>query len=489
MTLMTLNGLLAAGLVLGACVLFHEAGHFLLAKLAGMRVDEFAAGFGRRLVGFKYGETEYRINLIPLGGYVKIAGMEPGEANVERGFYRFPRWQGASVMVAGSVMNVVLAALAFTAITMAEGVPVFPDRAVEISKVMPGSVAGAAGIEAGDEIIAVDGMRTTLFVDDVTAGGLADEAGIQPYTWIYKHGKDDLTAPGDLLALMQNPPAPAEEVQPVEGADTEAPASEPAPPNTVTIEAATFDANGDLLSNRPLHLPIIEDIPENWTVAEAGPILEEALGCLFLPLDHGSVASYIAARPDQELTVAVLRDGAEMIFTVKPEPEWARVMIEDDQGRLASTHEKVGRIGVVISGKKAPVRFARAVYLGMEQSWGAVKMVYTGLKMMLFGEIAPEASGPVGIVAMTADRASMGWTAVVSLGAVISANLAIINMFPIPPFDGFRLVLLGVEAIIRRRVNAKVELYMTISGVAAILGIFLVITFRDIFNLVLYNTP
>ena len=83
----------------------------------------------------------------------------------------------------------------------------------------------------------------------------------------------------------------------------------------------------------------------------------------------------------------------------------------------------------------------------------------------------------------------MGWASVVSLGGVISANLAVINMFPIPPFDGFRIVLLAVEGVLRRRVNAKIETLLTISGVALILGLFLVITFKDIFNLVLYNTP
>lgn len=486
---MTLNGLLAAGLVLGACVLFHEAGHFILAKLSGMRVDEFAAGFGRRLVSFKYGETEYRINLIPLGGYVKIAGMEPGEANVERGFYRFPRWQGATVMVAGSVMNVVLAALAFSIITMSEGIPVFPDRAVEISKVMPDSAASAAGFQAGDEIVAIDGVRTTLFVENVTAHGVAANAGVRPYTWLYKSGEENLAVPGDLLRVMQEAAATPNDAQPVSEVAPDSPENESAPPNTVTVETATFDGNGDLLVSQQLHLPIPKDIPADWAEAEAGPILARALDCSFLPLDHGSVASYIASRPDQKVTVSVLRDGAELEFAVKPRPEWARVMIEDDQGRIASTHEKVGRIGVVISGKKEPVAFSRAMLLGMEQAWGAVKMVYTGLKMMLLGQIAPEASGPVGIVAMTADRAAMGWTAVVSLGAIISANLAIINMFPFPPFDGFRIVLLGVEGIIRRRVPAKVELYMTISGVATILGIFLVITFRDIFNLMMYNTP
>ena len=176
----TTNGIIAVVIVLGACIFFHELGHFTLAKLVGMRVHEFAIGFGRRLVGVRRGETEYRVNLIPLGGYVRIAGMEPGAPPEERGFYRFPRWAGGTVLFAGSFMNVVLAALAFIAISIATGVPVFPGHSVNIRKVMPGTPAAAAGLQAGDQVIAIDGMTDSLLIDRVDPGGPADQAGGDP---------------------------------------------------------------------------------------------------------------------------------------------------------------------------------------------------------------------------------------------------------------------------------------------------------------------
>jgi regulator of sigma E protease len=103
--------------------------------------------------------------------------------------------------------------------------------------------------------------------------------------------------------------------------------------------------------------------------------------------------------------------------------------------------------------------------------------------------VAPQASGPVGIAAVTADQARIGWTAVASVAGLISANLAIINILPFPPFDGFRIVLLVAEGIMGRRVSEKFEVGVTVTGVAILLGVFLVITFRDIFNLVLFQTP
>ncbi len=478
---MTLNGIISVALVLGACVLFHEAGHFILAKLAGMRVDEFAAGFGRRLFGFRIGETEYRVNLIPLGGYVKIAGMEPGDADVERGFYRFPRWRGAAVLVAGSIMNVVLASLAFTAIAWFSGLGVFPDRSVQVLVALPDGAAHEAGLQAGDQIVALDGVRRSTFVTDVAPGSIAAKAGVVRYTWMYRHGSDDLSVPGDLLEAMRAAATPT-----AEGADADA---EAAAPPTLTVQAASFDDEGSLIENLDITLPVPADLPEEWTQKEAGRILEQVLGVTLAGLDHGAAASYIASHPKEQIKVSVVRDSQLMDFEVTPRSEWARVMITDERGRLASNFQQVGKIGVVIGGKKQRAGFFRGIMYGFDQSKAAVVMVTKGLGMMLLGKIAPEASGPVGIAAMTADRAAMGWAAVVSLGGIISANLAVINLFPFPPFDGFRLVLLGVEGIIKRRVNAKVELYMTISGVAIILGLFLIITFKDIFNLVLYNTP
>lgn len=476
------TGIVAIVVVLGACIFFHEVGHFVLAKLVGMKVHEFAIGFGTRLFGFTRGETEYRINLVPLGGYVRIAGMEPGAEPEEGGFYTFPRWQGATVLFAGSFMNVVLAALAFIVVALATGLPVFPGHQVDIRKVMSGSPAQEAGIQPGDQVIAIDGMRHSLLIDSIEEGGLADELGLGRYDRLFMAEGRQIRTTVELARAMiaaRSAAGPGEA-----GEANEAGGSPP----TVEVEVLSLTDEGTLSERKTVALPVPEEMPAEITPGEAGPLLEEMLGLTFERMGTDSALGYISARPDERITLTVLREEQQIEIEVVPEREWARVPVEEE-GRLASAHEPVGRIGVVLGAQTRPASAAEAVHYGIRNSIDAVVMVAQGIYMMIRGQLAPEAAGPVGIAAMTAESARIGWTAVASLGGIISANLAVINLFPIPPFDGFRIILLGVEGVIRRRVNHKIEMAVTIFGVALLLGLFLVITFRDIFHLVLFQTP
>ncbi len=467
----TTNGIIAVVIVLGACIFFHELGHFTLAKIIGMRVHEFAIGFGRRLAGVRRGETEYRINLIPLGGYVRIAGMEPGAPPEERGFYRFPRWAGGTVLFAGSFMNVVLAALAFIAISIATGVPVFPGHSVKIRKVMPDTPAQAAGLQAGDQVIAIDGMTDSLLIDRVKPGGLGDEAGLRHYDQIYRVDGHEIGVPYQLLEAMAAARAKDPDAQALE------------------VGVGRFNEDGALESIETLELPIPADLPEEPVPAESDEFLSRAYGVIFVPLGHDSALSYISERAGKPIELTVLRDSRSITTTVVPKAEWARVAEEDEQGRLTTPVRSVGRIGVVLAGETRPVSFGEAVKYGAISSVTAVYTVADGLAKMIRGEIAPQGSGPIGIAALTAERARIGWTSVAFIGGIISANLAVINLLPIPPFDGFRIVLLFIEGIMRRRVNERIEVGVTIAGAAVVLGLFLIISFRDILNLVVYQTP
>ncbi|MFW6438357.1 MAG: site-2 protease family protein, partial [Armatimonadota bacterium] len=238
-----------------------------------------------------------------------------------------------------------------------------------------------------------------------------------------------------------------------------------------------------------LSLPVPEDLPEDADVAEAGPVLQEALGVTFTPLASDQSIAYISEHPEEPVELTLLRDGERINVTVTPDKKWARVPGEDPEGRMTAEHQAVGRIGVVLRGETRQATVGEALTQGVWRSVDAVVITADWLFKMLTGEVAPQASGPVGIAALTADQARIGWTAVASITGLISANLAIINLLPFPPFDGFRIVLLGIEAIMRRRVNEKIEMIVTISGVAILLALFLIITFRDIFNLVLFQTP
>lgn len=466
-----LNGAIAIAVLFGACVLFHEIGHYVTAKLIGMRVHEFAIGFGRRLWGFTRGETQYRINLVPLGGYVRIAGMEPGAQHEEGGFYSFARWKGAIVLFAGSFMNVVLAALVFTLISVSAGVPVFPGHTVAVRKVLPDSPAEAAGLRPGDEIVAIDGMEDSLLIEDVQPGGLGATLGLRRYDQIYQVAGKPVGVPPEVVQAMIDRRKQA------------------GPGAKLEIEVIHYDEEGYPQGQDTIEVPLPADLPEEARPDESGPFLERMLGVRFVPLGQDTALRYISARPGQRLLLDVRRDGKIVQVAVVPRAEWDRVPDVNDQGQLDMVRKSVGRIGVVLGGETRPVGLGEAIRYGVLGSVQAVYVVAVGLGQMITGEIAPQASGPVGIAAEAVDRARIGWTSLATFLGIISANLAVINLFPFPPFDGFRIVLLTIEAIMRRRVNEKVEVAVTVTGVAVVLGLFVYITFKDLFNLLVFKSP
>ena len=148
--------IIATIFVFGLLVLVHELGHFITAKLTGMRVTEFAIGFGPKLLWKKSGETEYSVRAIPLGGYNKIDGMDPEEIQDERGFSRKPVWARALVIAAGSVMNFVLPVLLFTIVFLANGIETVSDKPM-IGALIPGKPAIQSGLSVGDRIVRVNG--------------------------------------------------------------------------------------------------------------------------------------------------------------------------------------------------------------------------------------------------------------------------------------------------------------------------------------------
>jgi regulator of sigma E protease len=159
---MSLFTVLVAILALGILIIIHEAGHYLVARMSGMRVDRFSIGFGPRLFSFKRGETEFQIAAIPLGGFVQIAGLNPGDDSIEaddpRAYPNRPVWQRLATIFAGPATNYIFAALMMVVVYIAFGVPV-PGKAPVVGGTPDGKPAQKAGIEPGDQIVSVDGKK------------------------------------------------------------------------------------------------------------------------------------------------------------------------------------------------------------------------------------------------------------------------------------------------------------------------------------------
>ena len=167
--------LVAAIFVFGLLVLVHEAGHFVTAKMTGMRVDEFAIGFGPKIFSRKRGETEYSIRAIPLGGFNDIAGMDPSTNTAgSRGYCERPIKSRMVVILAGSAMNLLLPLVLFFGIFFFSGVST-PSNAPVLGTVLEGKAADLAGLQNGDRILAIDGQKIETWTDFVSKVQVAED--------------------------------------------------------------------------------------------------------------------------------------------------------------------------------------------------------------------------------------------------------------------------------------------------------------------------
>ena len=451
--------------ILGLCIFSHELGHFIAAKLSRMRVKEFAFGLGPLVGGLKRGETVYAVRAIPFGGMVDIAGMEPGEEEVPRGFHTRPRWQRFITILAGVLMNVVLAMVLFSVINVFHGVPIADSRSVIVGKVMPRTPAEAAGLQKGDEIVAVDGNRYGLQVASVEPGSLADQAGITPGYFILSANGTDIAVPPGLIEVLQQAETDSIQIGAID------PGADSLPAAIVTAKLPRISGEGEISPHQAIALA------------------RQHLGLTFEPLDQTALVRYLSLRPGAQVDITVARDNSRVNLTVSSQTVWGRLETITAAGQLDAPHRKIGRIGVLLTPPTERVGILKGLVLGAKQSVAAVVMVIESVQGMITRKITAEPVGPIGIMAMTAEQAQAGWAAALSLCGIISANLAVINLIPIPPFDGFHIILIGYEGIIRRRIRPKPEMTIRLAGIFLVLVLFAWLMTKDVINLWLYGTP
>ena len=350
--------------ILSVLVLVHEAGHFITAKIFGIKVEEFGFGIPPRAIGKKFGETVYSINWLPIGGFVKLYGEdEAGSGSVKikteevkkdigRAFFARPVWQRAIVVCAGVFMNFLLAVVIISFLFSAVGVPI-PGNKVNVDVVVKNSPADKAGLKVGDTVLSINGTAIT--------------STTQLISITKKHSGQKLT-----LRVL-NPKSQVENLQ---------------------------------------------IIPRKTYPADEGPM------------------------------------------------------------------------GVAISPNAVIQKYPwyQAPFVGTKEALHETDLIINGLVMIVVqiatkGSVPSDVAGPVGIAELTGTVVSIGPSAVLSFISLLSLNLAIVNILPIPALDGGRLLFILIEGIFRKKVDQQIEGYAHAIGMVVLLGLIALITLHDLFRI------
>jgi len=396
--------------ILGSAVVIHEFGHFLVAKLFKIRVETFSVGFGPRLFGKKWGQTDYRVSAIPLGGYVKLGGDESnapleGEGATDippqERFDLRPRWQRILVALAGPVMNVLTALAIPLAGALMYGVPATP--APVVSSIASGGAAESAGLRRGDRIVSFNGMEHPKW--DTIRG-------------------DALLSPGQPLPVV------------VERNGERIPLTITPVPRTEDGETAGFL---DFLPDYGDVPVVLREVTPNSPASEAGlQPGDQILAIAGQPVRSAEqVTRFVSEHKSEPITLTVKRDGRQMDITATARK------LPDGKERLGigpAENIPLHRVGVV-----GAARYA------VENNLEILRLTSKALGQFFTGQRSARntLSGPVGIYKVAGSAVErFGWGGFFTTLAFLSLNLGIFNLLPIPVLDGGAIFLLLIEAVL-----------------------------------------
>jgi regulator of sigma E protease len=448
----------AAFIVLvGVMVVVHEFGHFAVAKLCKVRVEEFSFGFGPRLFGYKHGETDYKVCLLPVGGFVKMAGENfseltdaaTGTATVAPpedpgALTSHPRWQRMLIGFAGPFANFVLAfVLMVFYFAWLNEVPVNEVKSTTVEWITPGSAAAQAGIESGDIIRHFDTVNNPNW-DDIYARLKLNPNQTVPVT---------VERGGATLQMNLNVLASA--------------------------KSNNFDPTDEgLLPELLLDPIVVHEVQPETPAAQAGlrsgDIIESFDGHPFRSVT--SLLAYMKAGQGKPLTLVILRNGVALAPVVahpaKIQGGW-----------------KLGFVAAAPAFRSDPLPLGKAVVKSKEYCADNSLLIFDVLGGLFTHKVSvSQLAGPVGIARMAGDAAeTRGWGTKIDLAGKISLNLGILNLLPFPILDGGMIFFLLIESAIRRDISIPIKERIYQAAFVLLVGFFAFIIFNDITQLPLFT--
>jgi len=425
-----LSNILAFLFAAGIIIFVHELGHYLVGKACGVRILTFSLGFGKRVWGFRRGDTDYRIALIPLGGFVSFAGQDPSEPTDDpQAFVNQPRWQRVLILLAGPAMNLLLAIALVSAVYMAgTEIPNQRDVPTEVGRVLPDSPGAEAGLEIGDRILSIDGEPA------------ADWEQVS-------------------MAFVTSPEREVHLVVSRDGVER----------SLVVVPEMIPRYELGFVGVYPAAPPRVAGVLSGTPADAAGFRFGDAL----LAVDGRPVAvlddfsRYVSTLAGKRIEVEIERDGKRLVLPVTP----------------AETEEGKGAIGIYIR-EFHYARLPPVAAVGASWRWSVdtTYSIFEFVGKIFERRISAQSAlgGPIQIAAFSGAAARSGFKELLLFMALISLNLYIINLAPIPILDGGQILILLVESALRRDLSLQIKERMTQVGLVLIVMLMAMALYFDL---------
>ena len=444
-------------LTIGILVFVHEFGHFLAARICKMRTDVFAIGFGKRLLGWNkingftvgdlpkeldmQGHTDYRLSLLPLGGYVKIAGMvdESFDTNFkdeEPKPYEFrakPTYQKLFVITAGVMMNLLLTIVVFSGINFFQGKEIL--KTTTVGQVSAESFAYNSGFRSGDKIVSINNNEISDWEAVYTNLLLSKDESVKKIDIVRDGQQVSLSIPQDSL-------------------------------NKKASQKGFFLPVGEV---SPVITDVISESPADDAGIEKRDLIIEIAGS---PINSSAdVINIISTSAEVELSMALLRGTDTVRTSVTPSID----------GRIG-----IGLINTYVGPSEyksynLPSSFSQ----GISQVINYTELTYVFIERVIVGklEVGQAFGGPIKIAQMSAQSADEGLVTYLRFLALLSLSLAILNILPFPVLDGGHLIIILIEGIMRREIPIKIKMAIQNAGFILLLLLMAFIVYNDIINL------